>query len=272
MTIKSLLNKTSRKKRDTMLTWTNTQPSGANIGQAQATAPGPFTVTGANVGVSLWCATARDLSTFSGPAGSVAQEAMRTATTCYMRGLKENIKISTNSGVGWMWRRICFKLRTAAIYSTAGDTPSFPFNPYVDTSSGIGRQYFNMTINNQGTQFANFKEILFKGLEGSDWNDILIAPVDTRRVDLCYDKYRKITSGNNVGQLRDYKLWHSMNKNLAYADDESGETETTRYFSVSDKRGMGDYYVVDIIVPNPGSSVSDIMFMSSTATLYWHEK
>lgn len=272
MSKKAILNVTSRKKRDTMLSWSNTSNTTATLGQAQASAQGALVATGAQYAFSLWVPTARDLSTYSGPAGSIAQSAQRTDTTCFMRGLKENIKISTNSGACWMWRRICFKFRGNTLISTASDTPSFTFNPYLDTSVGMVRSFFNIPINNQGNQFSVLRSYMFKGSEGSDWNDLLIAPLDTSRIDVAYDKYRKISSGNQNGQLRDYKLWHPMNKNLYYNDDESGDVMTTAYGSVGDKRGMGDYYVIDIIVPNPGTASTDVLYMSSTASLYWHEK
>lgn len=272
MNKKSLLNVTSRKKRDTMLSWSNTSNTPATIGQAQASAAGALVVRGDQYAFSLWIPTARDLSLANGPVGSIAQVAQRTDTTCFMRGLKENIKVSTNTGVCWMWRRICFKFRGNQLIDPTSDTPSFTFNPYLDTSVGMVRSYFNVSINNQGNQFARLRGILFKGSEGSDWNDLLIAPIDTTRVDLAYDKYRKISSGNANGQLRDYKVWHPMNKNLVYNDDESGDVMTTAYGSVTDKRGMGDYYVIDIVVPNPGSAATDLLYMSSTASLYWHEK
>lgn len=253
-----------------MLTWSNTVGSGASVGNNQATAPGALVVRGDQYCFSLWCPSARDLTTGTGAVGSVAQEAMRTSTTCYMRGLKENIKISTSTGTCWMWRRICFTTRTAALDSDLTGTNSF--TPYVDTTNGIGRQFFNLSINNQTSFLTTLKELLFRGKEGVDWNDILTAPIDTVRIDLKYDKYRKVSSGNSNGQVRDYKIWHPMNKNLVYNDDENGDVMQQSYFSVQDKRGMGDYFVIDIIVPAPQATSTDLFYASSTASLYWHEK
>lgn len=269
MSKKRLLNVTSRKKRDTMLTWSNTTTSGASV----TNSPGAMYVSGNGYAFSIWMPTGRDLSQFSGPAGSVAQEAMRTATTCYMRGLAENIRVSTSSGLPWMWRRICFKWKGPQMYTVAGaDSPTQPWTPYLESSNGYAREWFNLSVNNQPNTLNILNSYIFKGTQGVDWNDILIAPVDTRRVDLAYDKYRRVTSGNASGQLRDYKIWHPMNKNLVYNDDESGETEVTAFTSVQDKRGMGDYYVLDIIVPGVGGTATDLLAISSTASLYWHEK
>lgn len=270
MSRKALLNITSRKKRDTMLTWSNTVGSGATTGNNQVLAPGALVVRGDQYCFSLWCPTARDLTTGTGNVGSVAFEAQRTATTCFMRGLKENIKVSTNTGACWMWRRICFTARSGNLIGDSSGTN--PFKPYVDTSNGIGRQFFNLSINNQSLYLTTLKGLLFRGVETVDWNDILTAPVDNIRVDLKYDKYMKISSGNANGQVRDYRFWNGMNKNLVYDDDENGDVMSQAYYSVDDKRGMGDFYVLDIIVPAPNTTSSDILYASSTASLYWHEK
>lgn len=252
-----------------MLSWSNT----TNAGATQTLGVGSMYVPGNGYAYSLWLPTGRDLAQFSGPAGSVVQEAMRTATTCYMRGLAENIRVSTSSGLPWMWRRICFKFRGPQFYSVAGqDTPTQPWTPWLETSNGYGREWFNMAVNNQPNTLNIINSFLFKGTQGVDWNDILIAPLDNRRVDVAYDKYRRVTSGNASGQLRDYKVWHPMNKNLVYGDDEFGEAETTAFTSVQDKRGMGDYYVLDLFVPGVGGTSTDILAVSSTASLYWHEK
>nr|QVW56453.1 MAG: capsid protein [Gemycircularvirus]UBQ66247.1 Cap protein [finch CRESS-DNA virus] len=269
MSKKRLLNVTSRKKRDTMLSWSNTSTAGASI----TTNVGAMYVPGNLYGYSLWSPTARDLSQFSGPAGAVGQEAMRTATTCYMRGLSENIRVQTSSGLPWLWRRICFKFKGPQFYTiAAGDTPTQPWQPWLESSNGYARQWFNATVNNQGNTTSIMNSYLFKGVQGQDWNDVLIAPVDSRRVDVAYDKYRRISSGNASGQLKEYKLWHPMNKNLVYNDDESGESEITAFNSVQDKRGMGDYYILDLLVPGVGATSSDILAISSTASLYWHER
>jgi len=63
-----------------------------------------------------------------------------------------------------------------------------------------------------------------------------------------------------------------MNKNLVYDDDESGDNETTNYYSVDSRAGMGDYYIYDIITPGAGGVASDQILLTSNASLYWHEK
>lgn len=271
MSTKSILNKTSRKKRDTMLSWSNTTTGGAQ----RTPAVGGLAVAGNSQAISVWCPTARDLVQFGGSSGTVVQEAMRTATTAYMVGLAEKVRIQSSSGLPWMWRRICFRLRgTNGNFQTpaTSDTPTSVFSPYLETSSGYVRLWFNESVNNQQNTINNQLGILFRGASGVDWNDVMIAPVDARQVDLSFDKTWKLHSGNTAGVFTEKNLWHPMRKNLVYDDDESGEAESTTPFSVTDKRGMGDYYVVDIIQPGMGGTASDTLAISSTASMYWHEK
>lgn len=269
---RALLNVTSRKKRDTMLTASNTSTTGgtspANLGSLY--------VNGATGYFGVWGATLRGFVGPSGNAPSVVQEAERSATTCYMVGLSEKIRIQTSSGVPWLWRRICFRYRIAQSYfavASPNDSAQQAYLPFIETSAnGYERLYFNQLVNTQPNTINEQQSILFKGTQGVDWNDIITAPVDNRRVDLCSDVTRRISSGNASGILREYKTYYPMKKNLVYADDEVGETESSAIFSVRDKQGMGDYLVCDIFVAGTGATSSDLLQLTDTSTLYWHEK
>lgn len=261
MTKKRILNVTSTKKRDTMVPYSNVTASAPN-GSATYTV-GPATLTGANNYVFGWVATARQEASSTGNTSTIVQESSRTATTCYMRGLSENIQVVTNSGLAWEWRRICFKFRGSDIIrDTSGN-----FQWAQLTSQGYVR-----TVSQFNAPVGTLQSALFKGTQGQDWTNFMNAPIDTRRVELAYDKKCYIESGNASGLIRTFKRWHPMNKNLVYNDDESGGDELSAAFSVQDKRGMGDYYVIDIIFPNPSGTVSDVMTFSPNSTLYWHEK
>lgn len=272
MTKKRILNATSRKKKNVMLSFSNTSATGAS----QVTAVGPALVPGNATARFLWCATAQDLIAPSGTGGVVSQEAQRTSTTCYMRGLSEHIRVQTSSGLPWFHRRICFTVKGQdpfADRATADTTSSpNPVDPYVDTSQGMQRLWLNMTINNMPNTINERESVLFMGANGVDWNDILTARVDTRRVTLKFDKTWTLRSGNANGTVYERKLWHPMNHNLVYEDDQSGVGEVTSYFSTDSKAGMGDYYIYDIITPGQGGSVADLALLQSTSTLYWHEK
>lgn len=266
MTKKKILNISSRKKRDTMLGYVNTASNGAS---AQLGTGLPLTVTGATGSLTLWNATARDLFTGSNY-NTIADQAARTATTCYMRGLSEHLRVQTSSGLAWFWRRICFTTRGQ--YFRTSTSPTQPEVYYTDGSNGIGRTWLNLNINNSAGSLGTIQSLLFKGTQGKDWDDYLTAPVDNTRVTLKYDKTTTFKSGNGNGIVSEKKLWHKMNHNLVYDDDENGDSELTSYVSTSSKAGMGDYYVLDLILPGTGGSATDLLQLRSTSTLYWHER
>lgn len=200
--------------------------------------------------------------------------AERTATTCYMRGFSERLRIQTNSHIPWFHRRICFALRGLGAFNTINsqDTPVQGFGSSIDTSNGMERLWFNQAVNAMSNTTTAQLSVLFKGAQGSDWNDVIVAPVDTARVDMKYDKTWLIKSPNEAGAIADRKLWHPMNKNLVFDDDETGESMTSSYLSVDSKQGMGDYYILDLFQPGLGASTSDLINISANSTLYWHER
>lgn len=270
---KTLLNVTSRKKRNGMLTWSNTSPTGASQTIARNTA----FVNGTQNATFLWQATAMDLAAVSdsGRGNLFVNVAERTSMTCFMRGLSEHIRIQTSSGLPWFHRRICFCSRGISPFNSlvSGDTPvQGGTTTFSDTSVGMERLWANQGVNTVPNTIAAQQEVLFKGAFNTDWNDPIVAPVDTTRVDLKYDKTWVIRSGNASGTLVERKLWHPMNKNLVYNDDESGENDATSYYSTASKQGMGDYYVYDIIQPGIGGTAADLFNIFSNSTLYWHEK
>lgn len=270
MSRKPILNITSRKKRNGMLSWSNTTPLGA----VQTTGLGSLSAiggTGNNIGaITLFSPTCMDLA--SAGSHTIGLESRRTATTCYLRGFSEHVRIQTSSGLPWFWRRICFTVKNSFLTPNPTDTPTNTYRPYVETSNGLERLWLNQTINAMPLTIADQQNIIFKGVAGVDWNDIIVAPVDTRRVTLKSDVTRTIKSGNQAGTVREFKLWHPMNKNLIYADDEDGVTEDTLYFSTTSKQGMGDYFIYDIFLPGLGSNTTDIINVTANSTLYWHER
>lgn len=193
-----------------------------------------------------------------------------------MRGYKENLRIQTSTPLPWLWRRVTFTYKgddfLVGVPNT-NETPYVqPYVPYSDTSIGMARKWFNLQVNNQPQTVAAYNGLIFKGRAGQDWNDVITAKVDNSRITVKSDVTRRITTGNNSGHFSERKLWYPMNANLTYDDDEVGGQMETSYTSTSTKYGMGDYYIVDYIVPGVGSSSSDILNMNCTASLYWHEK
>jgi hypothetical protein len=266
MSKRRILNTSSRKKRNGMLSWSNTTTSGS----VRSPAIGPAYVNGAVGGFFAWQATAQQLDAQS----TIANQATRTATTCYMKGLAEHLRIQTSSGLPWFHRRICFTLKGINPFNSAlsTDTPNFPISYYVDTSNGIERLWQNEKINNMPNTLNAQWGLLFKGVVDKDWNDYIIAPIDTTRVSVKFDKTWTMQSGNSSGIVRERKLWHPMNHNLVYDDDENGDVESSSYNSTTSRAGMGDYYVIDMFQPGAGGSSTDLLQITTNSTLYWHEK
>lgn len=257
---------TSQKKRDTMIPYTNTSigtPQGNSSYSSQPAVIGAgYTVFNPFV----WCATARDNTINSTLVpGSKFTLATRTATACYMRGLKETVEIQTSSGLPWQWRRICFTAK--GFHNRVTNATGFSLG--LETSNGWARVVNEIPDN---ARRDLLEEVIFKGKKFVDWFDQITAPTDNSRVTIKYDKVRHIAAGNEEGCIRRYPMWHGMNKTLVYDDDETGGTEQVSSFSTIGKAGMGDYYVVDFFIPRIGGTSADQLTFTPQATLYWHEK
>lgn len=261
MSKKSILNITSRKKRDTMLPWSNV----TSASQSGSTVYNPYAaqLNGGGNTMFIWSPTARDLNKNVG-FGTVGDVASRTATNCFIRGLKESIEIQVSDGTPWQWRRIVFTAK--GIQDLIPNTSSF--QPYHETSFGMMR-----TLNQPpATTKANIETLIFKGNNATDWNDVIVAPTDNSRVSILYDKVVSIASGNERGVIRRYNRWHGFNKSLVYDDDENGDSMATNNWSVTGKQGMGDVYIVDYFRSRVGATADNSLYFGPNATLYWHEK
>lgn len=270
---KKLLNITSEKKRDKMLTWTNTtaaNPVGSTTyGSSPAVLAG---ASGLNVYCFPFCATARDNTAGSGGPnnrpGNKFDIATRTASNCYMVGLKENIEIQVPDGMPWQWRRFCFTYKGGETLGGSLPASNTGYSPAREISVGWVR-----IINSLGAvDQATFFNAIFQGVNQQDWVDPMTARLDPERITIKYDKTCTIASGNEEGVIRQYKKWHRMGKNLQYFDDESGGTVTPSFFSTLGNSGMGDYWVVDLFKPRMGATSSNNLSFNCESTLYWHER
>lgn len=252
-----------------MLTFSNTN---ATDGSSRAVGPIALYANGVSGARVLWCATAQDL-TYGTDLAKVGQDSTRTSQTCFMRGLSEHIRIQTNTSISWLHRRICFTFKGPSLITPApGDTPVQPIQAYLDTSNGMQRLAFNANINSQTNTINNIEGVIYKGANGVDWNDPLVAALDTRRITVKFDKTWTIRSGNERGIMTERKLWHPMNHNIVYDDDETGGSEQTSYVSVDSRAGMGDYYIYDVIAAGSAATASDLISMNFNSSLYWHER
>lgn len=269
-TKRAVLDVTTVKKRDNMLSYTN--EAGAtgtnyNLSPALLTTAGDAS-TNVNPWTFLWMPTARDLTTGSGALNNRTDETARTSTYPYMVGLKESIEIQTSDGLPWQWRRICFAAKLGNFIATTATFTAF----YESTNDGYRRVVNRLAGDRSGGQTYTLYEILFAGQNQSDWFDPMVAKTDRNRLDIMYDKTITIAAGNEQGMIRKYTRYHPMGKTLVYADDENGTFPQNSFFSVTSKQGMGDYYVVDIIRPRYNPGVGHNLVFNPQATLYWHEK
>lgn len=256
-----------------MLSSTNVAPDGTGANTIRL---GDLVLQGSTFNMVIWSPTARSLVT-GGITNTVSDISDRTATTCYMRGLSEKIRIQTNSSAPWLWRRVCFTTKDD-IFTTKvnGDqTPLTSYSPWFDSGTsniGLTRHWFNLAQNNTPNTIDVFTGIIFKGTQGKDWADSITAPLDTSRITVKSDTTKTIQSGNERGVIREMKRWYPMNSNMVYDDDENGAAETTKYTSTQAKPGMGDYYIIDFFVSGGQSTTNDRLNINATSSLYWHEK
>ena len=239
----------------------------------------PFEITGNNrYTTSIWQATARGFEVDSGNGtGAVLDKATRTATNCYMRGLKERITISGTTSKPLIWRRVVFSFTGQEMVrvragASIGQLASF----YELTSQGWSRPWTQINPPDGGAGneiLSNVTEIVFKGVQNSDWRDMLEARIDSNRVKLHYDKTVNITSHSDAPVHFKVSRWHPLNKTLIYNDDEYGGRMFDSVYSINNRQStLGDVYVMDIFDAGPNGEELDIWQVLSQATLYWHER
>lgn len=272
MTRKSILNITSRKKRDTLY------PAAGEQTNAVVPTIGPRTFT-ANDGqiMMMWCPTKRRRITgleSTGNFPTVDDPAARTATECYYTGLKERITVSTSGSSTWRWRRICFTFKSDRFLFLPNDEEIGYRTRMDEERSGYGYMRalnaFNFADFPQQTMANQIQAYMFQGTSGIDWNNTWTAKTDGERINVKYDKTRIIRSGNDAGTMKDYNLWHGMYATLVYDEDEQGGAQQNGDMSAMVKRSMGDYYVVDFIGCNDGNE--EQLVFNPASTLYWHER
>lgn len=214
-----------------------------------------------------WIATARN-QIYGGATGD---EADRESPRCFIRGVREHIRLETSTAVPWLHRRIIFFYRGDLLWRVA---------PIGGGGAGSNRYYPGLTSNGQvrpllslptGTPRGVLYDNIFRGT-GKDFGDVFYAPLDSRRIGIYSDKLRIIKSGNNVGTIRNSKNWYPVNKNIVYNDGENGTEELTGPTSVASKEGCGDMYIIDMFRPHAVGATADQLRVDISSTLYWHEK
>lgn len=258
VTRRRILNVSSVKKQDSRLTFSNVD--------TPAVAPTQKTVNLVSNQIYMipYIPTAQDKSPIGGNT-SLDIPNYRSKDICYMRGYRERLTFLTDNRTQWILRRICFTYRGTNISTNATTT-----NPlwWEVAPNGFTRVASQALGTNLGTAIIND---MFKGSFNVDWTNYFNAPLDNNRVTVKYDKIFRFGSQNEAPHRHEIKLWHGMNKNLHYRNDEAGGGESETTLSTSGNSGMGDYYIVDFIQAVT-TSTSDIAQLSYEGTLFWHER
>lgn len=251
-----ILNITSIKKHDNMLPAIRT----AEGGYLQ----NPLTTTTGFT--SLYMPTARELGHTS------EGESTRQRQTTFSVGYKERVQIDVQGGGVWKWRRVIFTYKGSSLYD--GDpTWSQPFWDKSTDPDGVDmvRLIAQPTLD----QHARWRNIIWDGEEGVDWNSEFTAKVDTSRITPRYDRTITLNPGNESGLSRTFRLWHPTRKNIVYDDDEAGGAPNAggSYTSVTGKPGMGDLYVYDIVYNAVAAAAGNqALVFNPEGTYYWHER
>jgi len=256
MSRRRILNITSKKKSDNRLTFSNVDTPGSAPTLKAAL------MVGGSTYMIPYIATAMDRNVGTTTPGIPGY---REDTTIFARGYRERLSLIASTPAQWSLRRICFKLKgTAIVNSTTSTSPLWletsPFGFVRSATNAIGTALGGAILTE-----------IFKGEINIDWNNYFTAPIDTNRVSIAYDKQFHFRSSNDTPHAHHFKLWHPMNKNLMYRDDENGDGTTTSVLSTSGNAGMGDYYIVDFWSCS-SPTTDNTLAVNYEGTFFWHEK
>lgn len=215
-------------------------------------------------GSFLFSPTARGLSdeNFKG---------VRTATTNFISGYKENILLETTTGSPYLWRRIVFAMKGPMIRDLY---QGHVINYHTMAPEVAGEPLRALGIMPDDV-YNRFTQFLFDGAEYTDWWDVNTAPVDTERVTVLYDKKVNINPTNDAGRALDRKWWLPIRKNIVYGANGpiSGpwNDDLDQWYSGSGKAGIGDIYIWDNFT-RVGSQTNGTLNFAPQGTYYWHER
>lgn len=199
--------------------------------------------------------------------------AARTSTRPYIRGIAENYALVPNDSTLWYHRRI-----VVACKEVVGNTPAVSQVTGAQAIAGATsyRQMHDITGDSSSAFSATWDFIqdqLFQGVKTTDWSDQMTAKVDNARFTVIADARYALSSANAASRPRFKKFWTPINKTIQYDDEENGTSITPSPFSIDSKPGVGNIFVLDLFeAPAPISTTTSTLSISSTQTLYWHEK
>jgi len=272
---KSLADRMSHKKRDTML---------SQAGAAVNPSPGAATASRSLVlGALTTNTSAQNVHmTFNVPSwrwlvpNNYDYLAARTSTRTYVKGLSETYDITPSDASSWTWRRIVFTYKGDFALPDASQYVIGENGAQSSASAVSYRQMRDITGDTTGGYVAlwdKIQDFLFRGVKTTDWANQLTVPVDTQRVDLLSDRTRFISSNNDSPRPRTFRTYVPVNKTLVYDDEENGTIISPTPYAVDTKVGIGNIYVIDMFCCRaPINTTSTQIQIASTQTYYWHEK
>lgn len=208
--------------------------------------------------------------------------ASRTSTRPYLKGFKEVYRITPSDASVWWHRRITFACKgnpffkqgdSNGLINTVGAESSPPTSvssrPFRDLSNEVSGQYQQA--------YDKLMNYLYDGVFTTDWRDPFTAATDKTRLTILSDRFQRIVSGNQTPSPVHRKHYTPINKTVQYDDEQNGLLMSSNPISTDAKPGLGDIYVFDLFgCPAPITSGAapgaSTLLVSSTSTLYWHEK
>lgn len=208
----------------------------------------------------------------------------RARQEVFFRGVSERIFWTT--AVHMTWRRIVF-------YSHERIEVARPItvtNP--NTNNPFLRRNLAEFLPGVGQPDADIGEALWQGTSGIDYTEDtrMYSRLDPQRVQVVYDRSvdlnpnYKMWDGTQpvpatLGKHRSRKLWHPVNRNMTYVQDEDGgdkmvPTATNGWATRSPQSG-GNLYIMDIFHTGFGGSQPDDQKCGKfglESTVYWHER
>jgi len=239
--------------------------------------PGGVTfTTDSRIHVFGFVATARALSANLTNRGVVSDAATRTATDCYMKSYTERILVQLEINQPVRWRRVCFTWKSPYLV-TASDAlggTGAEGHMWLGNNDGYHRVLTQLFPSSGDTNviWQQFLDIMFKGEFNRDWADIILAPLDKRRINVKSDYTTVIQSKNDVGTVRQYRRSYRLSSNLTYNDEEEGGGTREAVLSSLYKKSMGDYYIIDFFRFTPTATINDAISFTPDSCLYWHER